>query len=252
MPRFYVLPENIRKDNIIITGREVHHILDVLQKKVGDELTLFDGKGNEYKSEISGIEKTGRERVITAKIVKTEKTLSEPGVKLTIYQSIPKGRKMDYIIQKCTELGVVRLVPVLSERTVVKLEGWKKESKIRRWREISKNAAQQSGRGLVPEVGGITDFSEAIRNCRRDDSCKLILWESERSRHLKAFLGENCKNKKSIAVFIGPEGGFSHEEVAEAEAGGFNSVTLGPRVLRTETAGLITAALIFYEKDELG
>lgn len=249
MSHFYILPENINKDTITVSGGEVHHILDVLHKKIGDKISLFDGMANEYTAEIARVSGMGKERVISARIISAGKSVNEPGIKITLYQSIPKSSKMDFIVRKCTEAGVFKIVPVISERTVVKLDSAKKHARVTRWREIARNAAQQSGRGVVPEVGGVVDFSGMLKDCAQKDSCRIILWESERTKSLKEYLKNNYRGNSSISIIIGPEGGFSHGEVAEAEKSGFIKVTLGPRILRTETAGLITTAIILYEWD---
>ena len=143
-------------------------------------------------------------------------------------------------------------MPVISGRTIIKLEEKSKLEKTKRWRGIARNAAEQSGRGVVPEVGEITTFSDAIKACSENKIKSIILWESEKTLHLKEYLKINCRELPLIAVFIGPEGGFCHDEIADAERYGISSITAGSRILRTETAGLLTAAMILYEKDDLG
>lgn len=252
MQHFYVMPENIEPEKIYITDNEVHHILDVLRKTVGDRITLFDGMGNEYEAQIAEITGSGRKKVIVAGILKTSRSFTEPKTRIILFQSIPKSSKMDLIIQKCTEAGVFKFVPVISDRTIIKLEEKTKLEKTKRWRDIARNAAKQSGRGIVPEVGEITTFHSAIKACSENKIKSIILWESEKTLHLKEYLKINRMELSCTAVFIGPEGGFCHDEIAESERYGISSITLGSRILRTETTGLLTAAMILYEMNELG
>ncbi len=243
MNRFFVLPGSIDKDILTVSGHDVNHIKNVLRLKAQDELVCFDGKGMEY---LCSIESFGKD-CVSARILSSQKTDTEPSVKITLVQALPKASKMDLIIQKSVELGVHKIIPITTERTVAKGE------KLERWRKISKEAAQQCGRAIIPEVSPVLNFDEFLelapslsRGISKDFDLKLIPWENEKQISLKSVLKEHT-NTNSIAVLIGPEGGFSKKEVAGAVAHGFKPVSLGRTVLRTETAGMAAAAMIIYE-----
>ena len=207
-------------------------------------LTVCDGTGNDYEAEITEISEDN----IKLEIKKTTFTESEPMVKITLFQGLPKGEKMELIIQKCVELGVFSIIPVNTERCIVKLDSKKEKKKIERWQKISESAAKQSGRGIIPEIGNVISFSEALKKAA-DMDMAMIPYELEQDRGIKAFLDEYKKleNKKTLGIFIGPEGGFSAEEIEKAVSSGVVPVTLGKRILRTETAGLTAVAnTLFY------
>jgi len=236
MKRFFVPSPQINGDITTICGRDVNHIKNVLRMKTGDKIVIFDDSGNEYNTEIVEISKN--EIKIETKNKHSNK--SEPDVKVTIAQGLPKNPKMDLIIQKCTELGAVRIIPVQCERSVVKLDKSKG-----RWNKIAQSASQQSGRQLIPEICSPALFDDVCESRDKYD-LKLILWEEEKENKFKDVLSNKPK-AESIIVLIGPEGGFSIEEAALAKKKGFIPVTLGPRILRTETAGLAALSIIMYE-----
>ena len=240
MPRFFTDKENISDTKIYITGDDVKHISKVLRLRTGDEITVCDGAGTDYECEISEI---SADRV-SADVSEIHKNCAESEICLTLYQGITKGDKMDYIIQKCVELGVSKIVPVLTKRAVSRpLDG---DKKIIRWQKIAAEAAKQCGRGMIPEVGKICTFEETINFAAEDkSSLNLMPYECERERHLREAL--NTYKGKIVNVFIGPEGGFDDSEVGIARAKGFKTITLGPRIMRTETAPIAVAAAIMYE-----
>ncbi len=240
MPRFFTEPENIRDGIITLFGDDAGHISRVLRSRTGETLTVCDGTGNDYDAEIIEIS----EKSVRLEIKKTTFTDSEPRLKITLYQGLPKGDKMELIIQKCVELGVTRIVPVNTERCIVKLDKNKEKKKTDRWQKISESAAKQSGRGIVPEISGVMSFSEAIKEAAGMDRA-MIPYELEENRGLKEFL--NGFEGESLGIFIGPEGGFAAEEIEKAISAGILPVTLGKRILRTETAGMTAIAnTLFY------
>lgn len=243
MPKFFVAPEQIGEKSIEITGDNAKHISAVLRAKIGEALTVCDSNGTDYECVVSEITK----KTVTAEIVEKHKNLNEPEIKITLFQSVPKLDKMETVIQKCIEIGVDRIVPVISEHTVVKV-GEKAEKKLERFRKIAEAAAKQCGRGKIPEVSDITDFKAAVKQAVELDNA-VIPYEKERERSVKSFIKEF--KGKSVGIFIGPEGGFSDDEIAFCAENGIKSVTLGRRILRTETAGLVTSVILLYELEGL-
>lgn len=216
----------------------------MLRGKPGDTLTVCDGRGTDYEARIT---EAGASEIIL-EAVSQSPTQSEPKLGLTLYQALPKADKMELIIQKCVELGVYRIVPVNTERCVVKIEKNKEAKKLDRWRKISESAAKQSGRGLIPEIGPVMDFGAALKGAAQNGRA-IIPYELERDRSLRDFLdGLSDKERAGhLAVFIGPEGGFTESEIVRATEQGVVPITLGERILRTETAGMaVVANVMFY------
>lgn len=241
MPKYFTEPENIKDGFIEIFSDEAKHILNVMRMEIGDTLTICDGQSNDYLCRIC---ETGK-NCLKAKIEETTKSESEPKTKITLYQGLPKSDKMELIIQKCVEIGVCRIVPVITERAVVKIEkGAKEDKKTERWQKIAESAAKQSGRGIIPAVERPMKFKDAIEEAVKNGEA-IIPYENEKDRGLKEFV----KNSKAenIGIFIGPEGGFDTKEIEFAVKNGVMSVTLGKRILRTETAGIVTSAIVLYE-----
>ena len=241
MPKYFTEPENIKDGFIEIFSDEAKHILNVMRMEIGDTLTICDGQSNDYLCRIC---ETGK-NCLKAKMEETTKSESEPKTKITLYQGLPKSDKMELIIQKCVEIGVCRIVPVITERAVVKIEkGAKEDKKTERWQKIAESAAKQSGRGIIPAVERPTQFKDAIEEAVKNGEA-IIPYENEKDRGLKEFI----KNSKAenIGIFIGPEGGFDTKEIEFAVENGVMSVTLGKRILRTETAGIVTSAIVLYE-----
>ena len=236
MPRFFVPQDQIP----IITGSDAHQIRNVLRMKPGDKLELFDGYGKAYQAEIQTINKDK----VTCKILATQTSNSSSNIKVTLAQALPKGQKMDLIIQKCTELGIEQVIPMVSERSLPT------SNKSARWQRIAKDAAEQSGRINVPEITKIKTFAEAIKTKDKYDLA-IIPWELEQNNQLKPFLKQlNNDGNLTILIIIGPEGGFSQTEVQQAQTAGLIPITLGQRILRTETAGLAILSMINYEFEQ--
>lgn len=241
MPKFFFNKNDISRGQVQLFGENEKHIKTVLRAREGEELTLCDGEGMDYQCRIASLE-----RGVLLDILSKEVCETEPRTKITLYQGLPKADKMELIIQKCVELGVDRIVAVSTERAIVKLD--KKESKkLERWQKIAEAAAKQSGRGKIPEIGQqVLKFKEAVVEAKELHGA-IIPYEKEQETGIRQFV--QGFRGESIGVFIGPEGGFAEEEIALAQENGITPITLGKRILRTETAGMTTAAILLYELD---
>ncbi|WP_010247846.1 16S rRNA (uracil(1498)-N(3))-methyltransferase [Acetivibrio cellulolyticus] len=247
MPRFFINSKDVFDDNINITGEDYNHIKKVLRLKCEEIVTLSDGIGNEYVAEI----KDFGDGFVHTKVIESYKNTTEPPIKVTLYQGLPKSDKMDFIIQKSVELGISRIVPVLTERTVVRLDSEKDAAKkCERWNRISQEAAKQCNRGIIPKIEVPISFKEAIKKVH-DVPLSLIPYEKESKNSLKQIL-KSVGDISEVSVFIGPEGGFTEQEIEEAVNCGLSSVTLGPRILRTETAGITVLTILMYELGDVG
>ena len=240
MPKYFVTPDAVKDSEIEITGEDAKHIGTVLRAKIGEKITVCDGYNNDYECVITEIEK----QKVIAKIESKEECKAEAQTKITLFQALPKADKMELIIQKCTEIGVCEYVPVSTERAVVKIDKSKSAKKVERWQKIAESAAKQSGRGIIPDVKDVMSFDEAIKMAKILDGA-IIPYELEEERGIKEFA--KGFEGKSIGIFIGPEGGFSKNEIEKAVSEGIMSVTLGRRILRTETAGIVASAVLLYE-----
>lgn len=239
MPRFFVSNSDIQNNSITLGDENANHIANVLRLKIGDEITVCDGEGKDYICTLSSISK----KEVCADIVQKIINENESDVKITLYQGLPKSDKMELIIQKCVEIGIDRIVPIKTERVVVKLDK-KEDKKIERWNKISEAAAKQCGRGKIPVVDKIMTFKEAINESKTLDGI-IIPYEKEENNGLKNWTSQF--KGKNIGVFIGPEGGFSQDEIKLAFENNITPITLGKRILRTETAGLVTSVILLYE-----
>jgi 16S rRNA (uracil1498-N3)-methyltransferase len=228
-----------------VEGEEVKHIRKVLRLKAGDDISVFDGLGKEFEGTI--VEEGLSSVVIRIKNVYSSKRDSP--LEVTLAQSLLKGEKMDYLIQKATELGVEEIIPFLSSRSVPLLEKSKRLKRHQRWKRIAIEASKQCGRGVIPEIESLQDYSEMLQRAS-PNALRLILWEKEGAK-LKKIL-ERPKEGKRIFFVIGPEGGFNEGEVDEAKGVGFIPVTLGRRILRAETASLCFLSILQYEQGDMG
>ena len=245
MSNFFIDSGNIDGEAAYITGSDVNHIKNVLRMKEDDEIRLSTGNGLLYTAKISEFLP---DRIV-CKIVDCEGGKSELPAKIILFQGLPKKDKMELIIQKAVELGVSEIVPVMMKRTIVKLEDAKKElKKLERWRTISLTAAKQSGRIIVPEVSEFITFNEAVKRAENLEY-NLIPYENEKGMDRARELVKEANGKKSIGIFIGPEGGISEEELELAEKMGALPISLGNRILRTETAGLALISVLAFEID---
>lgn len=243
---FYVEKSQISEEEIRITGSDVNHIKNVLRMEIGEHLVICDREGKDYYCELASLEKDE----IIAKINQINDTESELPAKLYLFQGIPKKDKMELIIQKAVELGIYEVIPVAMKRCVAKIEDGKKEQKkLERWQGIATSAAKQSGRGIIPEIHSVMNFHEAVSYGKELEFCLVPYEQAENMSVTVAEVKRACKGK-SIGIFIGPEGGFDEKEIEEIETAGFHAVTLGKRILRTETAGLTILSILMYELEQ--
>lgn len=246
MYQFFVEPSQIQGKRIIITGSDVNHIKNVLRMKPGEEISVSNGMdGREYRC---GIEEFAEDTVVC-----TLRFVKEEGVELPseihLFQALPKADKMELIVQKAVELGAHEIIPVAAKRCVVKLDEKKAANKVNRWQGISEAAAKQSRRGVIPLVHTPVTLQEAVEMAK-DMDVRLIPYElAEDMSHTRSLI-EAVGPGQRIAVFIGPEGGFEESEIQTALAAGIEPVTLGRRILRTETAGLTVLSWLMYHLEE--
>ncbi len=245
MHRFFAEPGHIGEKEIVITGADVNHIRNVLRMRTDEEVLIADGQGAEYRCKLTEL----GENEVRAQILWKLSGNAELPSQITLFQGLPKSDKMDLIVQKCVELGVSRIVPVSTKRTVVKLDAKKEQTRIKRWSTISESAAKQSGRGVIPEVSEVMTFGEALEEAKHLD---VLLIPYERAEHMAETrqILEGIKPGQSVGIFIGPEGGFEESEVEKAVTAGAKAITLGKRILRTETAGMAVLAMLGYLLEE--
>lgn len=254
MHRFFVDKSQIQGENIVFTGDDERH-MRVLRLQVGDEIIACDGEELDYHCQIVEM----RQNRIVTRIVDCTRSTPEPPVRIILYQGLPKLDKMDLVVQKCTEVGVSRFVPVATRRSVVQLTKEKAGKRVERWQRIAEASAKQSGRGRIPEIAPVMSWSEAMRDLEQTQNAVglshflgLIPYELEKTQSLRQTLAAvNKADTSAIAIVIGPEGGFTEDEVESCTALGLKPVTLGPRILRTETAGLVVATCVLYEWEAL-
>lgn len=242
MYQFFVEPSQIQGKKIVITGKDVNHIKNVLRMHRGEEIAVSNGvDGKEYRC---GIEEIYEDEVICSLRFIKEDAL-ELASKVYLFQGLPKADKMELIIQKAVELGVYRVIPVSSRRAVVKLDEKKAKGKLERWQGIAEAAAKQSKRGIIPQVGPVMTMKQAIE-FSRCAKIRLIPYELAEKMATTKEIIDGLQPGEDVAVFIGPEGGFEEEEVNLAAKDGIKPITLGKRILRTETAGMTVLSWIMY------
>ncbi|SFB24686.1 16S rRNA (uracil1498-N3)-methyltransferase [Acetitomaculum ruminis DSM 5522] len=244
MFQFFVDKENILDDSIIITGDDVNHIKNVLRMKPGTKIRISNKEDIDYICKISDI---SDEKIMVDIIEKDEKGTELPA-RVHLFQGLPKGDKMETVIQKCIELGVYEIIPVSMNRSIVKLDEKKKANKVKRYNAISQAAAKQSKRRIIPEVKNVMNFKEALEYSK-NYSHHILPYENEEGMTRTKEIFSSIKEDEDIAVFIGPEGGFDESEVELAKEYGCICVTLGKRILRTETAGMAVMAMLMYEME---
>ncbi|MDH7482498.1 MAG: 16S rRNA (uracil(1498)-N(3))-methyltransferase [Armatimonadota bacterium] len=240
MHRFYVPTQQFFDNQAWLSGGQHRQIRNVLRLRVGDLIALFDGSGREFVARIQKIEK---DRVLV-EILESRIPKTEPSIRLTLGLSLLKGEKMDIALQKCTEIGVSEFLIVQAQRSVRRISEDKQNTKLERWRAIVREAAEQSGRTRVPSVEGPFSFENAIIRVKNQGR-RFIAWEQEKEVTLWAAV-RNIEKVNEVAFFIGPEGSFTTEEIDIAKRNGATTVSLGPRILRAETAAIVGSALIIY------
>lgn len=248
MRRFFVPRDDIQGNVFRIKGPDHHHIFKVLRLTPGAPLILIDEDGMEYHGVITNITK----EEVLGSITKSQYTIGEPNTRVVLAQGLPKGDKLDLVVRMCTEVGVTEVIPMVTQRTISRPEPSKIEKRKQRWQRIAQEAAKQSRRGRVPLVRDPLSFQDVIQEALSGDLA-LMAWESaDGEQHLSHSLSMRKGNGGSIYILIGPEGGFSEDEVEMARSFGVARVSLGNRILRTETAGLVLISLVLYELGELG
>ncbi len=248
MPKFFVKQEQIQENKIIIKNQDVKHIKNVLRAKIGEKLEICNREtGENFICSINKFE----ENQIWCNIEQKIKEKIESNIKVTIFQGLPKADKMEYIIQKSVELGVYDITPVEMKRCIVKLDEKNAKKKIERWQKISEVAAKQCGRNIIPQINNVINIKKLCENTQKYDIL-LIAYENEEKHTLKQELNQIKKqlqdNKNfKIGVIIGPEGGLEKQDVENLEKTGAKVITLGKRILRTETVALNVLSIIMYE-----
>lgn len=240
MSRFYVPKDSIKGNNIFVGGNEAHHILDVMRLKKFDKVVTFDGTGKEY----YGFIKEEDARSLIIEITDVHIVSNDKNIKITLAQAIPKKDKIDYIIEKATELGVHSIIPILTARTIPDWDEKKKVRQLERWQKIALESSKQCGRPDIPDISEVTRFEDLLKKSAVYDS-RIIATVDEKAVGVKDIL-KNFK-KGSIIFVIGPEGDFTPEEINKSRETGFKSVSLGRLVLRSDTAGPAVLAMINYE-----
>lgn len=245
MHHFFVTPEQVRESDIYIEGSDVNHMKNVLRMKLGEQLEVSDGNNLKYLCEVSAFE----EDEVVVHILEKMEADTELSSNLYLFQGLPKSDKMDLIVQKAVELGVTSVIPVSTKRAVVKLDDKKAAKKVQRWNTIAESAAKQAGRSRIPQVTEVLTFQEALRKSQELDLV-LIPYELAEGMAKTREIIKNLKKGQSVGIFIGPEGGFEHSEVEMAIESGAKDITLGKRILRTETAGLTMLSILMFELED--
>ena len=241
MYHFFISSSAIHGSTITITGPDVNHIRNVLRLRCGETILVSDERQTDYRCAICQVEADG----VTAAILETEAENHELPSRIHLFQGLPKADKMEWIIQKAVELGVYRIIPVSMKNCVVKLDEKKAAAKVRRWNAISESAAKQSKRSLVPEISAPLSFSEAL-SLSSSLSCRLMAYEHARGMAAAKEALSGIRPGMDIGVWIGPEGGFSPEEAAQAAKEQWIPISLGKRILRTETAGITLLSILMF------
>lgn len=245
MQHFFVTANQVEQDQIRIEGSDVNHIRNVLRMREGEQLKISDGNNRTYLCEISSTERD----VIRCRILESSLPDTELSSRIVLFQGLPKADKMELIVQKAVELGVSEIVPVATKRAVVKLDEKKARKKVERWNSISMSACKQSGRSRIPTVADVVDFGEALKIAGELDRV-LIPYELADNMEETRKVLSSIEKGQSVGIFIGPEGGFEREEVEEAMEAGAVPVTLGRRILRTETAGLCMLSVLMFQLED--
>lgn len=245
MHHFFVDPNQIDEEYVTITGNDVNHIKNVLRMKVNEELLISNGVDKDYYCVIEEMSEVG----IKAKILNVDYEGSELDTEFYLFQCLPKNDKMELIIQKAVELGVKEIIPVASKRAVVKLDEKKEASKIKRWNAISESAAKQSRRVIIPKVTKVHSFKQAVEYAKTLDF-NMIPYENYKDMTQTRQAVDKIKSGMKVGIFIGPEGGFDEKEVDCAVENGVERISLGKRILRTETAGLCILSILMFKMEK--
>lgn len=244
MHQFFVDDSQIGKEYVTITGSDVNHIKNVLRMRIGEKIRVSSTSGQDFYCAIAEV----ADEFVQADILDEEAASTELPSKIYLFQALPKGDRMEYVIQKAVELGVYEIIPVAMKYCVVKLDEKKAANKVKRWQAISESAAKQSKRSLIPQIHPVMSFKEAVSYARTCDLC-LVPYENERGMAATAQALEKVVPGKSVSVLIGPEGGFADEEIA-AVRGDMEVLSLGKRILRTDTAAICTMSMLMLALEQ--
>lgn len=253
LPRFF-LPGmlhtsdsiNVPNQELVIRGGDAHHISQVLRLRPSDRVVLVDAHGVSVVAAITAVKSDAVSVVIEEYLLEQQ----EPGTEVWLAQGLPKGDKMDFIVQKAVELGAAGIIPLLTQNVVVRYNSDKCVAKVERWRKIAREAAKQARRTVIPAVADVQALPQLLRNVTGNGEQAFLLYEGKTATTLKTALAQ--ADRRRYIIIIGPEGGFTPGEVAAAQAAGVTAVTLGPRILRTETAAVAALAVVMYHAGELG
>lgn len=245
MQRFFVTPDQVGEDKIRIQGSDVNHMKNVLRMRSGEEVMVSDGNNRQYRCRVEDYpEGEAVLAILEAGLVDTELPS-----RIYLFQGLPKQEKMELIVQKAVELGVCQVIPVQTRRCVVKLDAKKAAKKVQRWQQIAESAAKQAGRGYIPVVSEVMTFQEALAFSETLD-IRLIPYELADGMDGTRKILDGIRPGQSVGIFIGPEGGFEKEEVGRAVEAGAMPITLGKRILRTETAGIAVLSILMYRLEK--
>lgn len=249
MQRYFISKNQFVENKVHIVDEDAFHLIKVMRAKIEDQFIVSDGETRDVLVEIEQITKSK----VIALIIKNLDRMNEPNINVWIAQSLPKGDKMDTIIQKSTEIGAVRFIPFISERTIVQYDQKKTNKRMERWNKITKEAAEQAHRNRVPQINGISTWKELLKIIPEVD-VSYVFYENEDQIYLKDMINNKTDNKKipTFLMVIGPEGGFTAKEISQLEEAGCHSVSLGKRILRTETAAMVGLTCMLYEYGEMG
>ena len=247
MRRFFIEAVDTKDGLCSMAGSEARHMTRVLRMRRGDPLILIDGRGSRFQAVIESVSP----KEVRVAIERELPSPPPPPVEISLCQGLLKSRPMDYLVQKTSELGICSIYPFWSERTIIRPREEGLTNRLRHWREIAKSSTNQSDRRTIPDVFPISSFREMLEKWRDEDALKVMLWEEEGSEDLKNVLRDTSTCKRFAGV-VGPEGGFAHKEVVSAREAGFRSVSLGYRLLRSETAAITMVAILQYEWGDLG
>lgn len=245
MHRFFIPPEQISAGRVSLTGETAHQVSRVLRLQVGEQVCVLDDSGLEYFVELDGVASSA----VSGRVISSRPCPAEPHTRLTIYLGLTQREKFEYALQKCTEAGAAAFVPFISSRSLVQ-DASESARKLPRWQQIVREAAEQSGRGRLPIVRPPLRWAEALQHAAANHTRAFLLWEDEHTTPLRTAL-EDLQPGSNLAAIIGPEGGLSAAEAAEAARAGCTPVSLGKRILRMETAALAAVLLILYQLGEM-
>jgi len=247
MRYFFIKQADLADSKAVVKGSDAHHIKNVLRLKIGDEIGLFDGTGLNYKTRIV----TLLPKSVEVSVIRSFPSTAESSVQIAVAQALLKDRKMDSLVRQLTELGITRWIPFIAKRSVPRPDKKRLFTRTERWKKIAKEALKQCKRCCSPEIGTTVSFEEVL-NLGKDSDLKIVFWEEESKPVNKDLQVSNLKPPEKIFILLGPEGGFTLKEVEKARKSGFITASLGPRILRAETATIAACTLLQYLFGDMG